>query len=174
MIKDSPATPHQPETLSVPEIEGLVLQRAPSVVYKHGVLVELYREEWDGVFRESEGINHLYLIQNPNEGGRGEWHKHDATLDRYMVAQGTLELILWDDRKESVTRGNQISVTLQPGSSSNYSMARIPPGVWHTLFWRSPGGGVLVNSKNPPFLPSDPDKYRLSLDEMPARPTHFY
>lgn len=174
MKQDSAVERHSPEVRDNLPISGVVFQRPPVVSYEFGNLVELFRTEWSGVFQEGDGFDHLYFIKNPEPGARPDWHKHEHTLDRYMVIEGVLELVLWDGRENSPTTDEQISVTLEAGSPERYSMVRIPPGVWHTLCWVSPAGGILVNAKDPPFAPESPDKYRVPLSHNAPNPTHRF
>jgi len=174
MKKDPSVRPEGPIVRDDLPIEGVVLQRPPVVAYEYGNLVELFRPEWPGVFASGEELGHLYFINNPQQGGRGEWHKHDLTVDRYSVVKGILELILWDSREGSTSKDAQMSVILEAGSLDRYSMARIPPGVWHTIIWKTVGGGILVNAKDPAFAHTDPDKYRISFETKPPEPDHYF
>lgn len=174
MKKDSAVTPESPTVRVDLPIEGVVLQRPRVVEYEYGNLVELFRPEWPGVFASGEAPGHLYFIDNPQHGGRGEWHKHDLTVDRYSVVKGILELILWDSRDGSASKDVQMSVVLEAGSRDRYSMARIPAGVWHTIIWKTVDGGVLLNAKDPAFVHADPDKYRLAFETKAPEPGHYF
>lgn len=164
--QDSPGPLHAPFFASDVPIEGVVLQRAPFVAYEHGELTELFRPEWTGVFQEGETIDHLYAVWAPRGGKRDEWYFHKQTTDRYAVLVGSLWLGLYDGRKVSPSSGAFMAVVLEANSQENYSMVRIPPGVWHSLEWQSQPG-LFINAKTPPYQQASPDKFRVNQAELP-------
>lgn len=55
------------------------------------------------------------------------WHRHrDMTLN-YACIVGRVKLVLYDDRRDSVTRGHLMERFLGP---DDYSLVVIPPGLW--------------------------------------------
>lgn len=80
--RDDPGPDHRPGVREDYAITGVVTQMAPYVSYDHGVLTELYRPEWRGVFDPGETIQHLYTVWAPEGGIRREWYFHEKTLDR--------------------------------------------------------------------------------------------
>lgn len=166
-VKRDPQGPdHAPEVMTHPTIEGVVLQTSPHVEYTNGVLTELFRPEWPGVFAPGEPIEHLYTVWSPQGGMRKEWYYHEHTLDRYMILRGRLDLGLYDGRDGSASRGSFDVVSLGEPSSGLPSAVRIPPGVWHSLKWASLDG-MFLNAKLPRYNREVPDKFRVPLDELP-------
>jgi len=86
-------------------------------------------------------IHHMLRSDDPHFLGFGEiyfttvyrdaikgWHRHrDMTLN-YAVPHGRIKLVLFDDRVDSVTRGEIDEFFLGP---DDYSLVQIPPGVWN-------------------------------------------
>jgi dTDP-4-dehydrorhamnose 3,5-epimerase len=164
--KDAPVPRHNPEFDSS-GIDGVVLMKSPTVKYLgDNLLTELYRPEWHGVFKGDEPIEHLYTVKASSGGTRTEWYYHEHTLDRYMILSGTLDMGLYDGRKESPSFGLFEVLTLgEPGGDLPNSL-RIPPLVWHSLRWKSPSGMFMV-AKLPGFQPDGPDKVRIQLEDLP-------
>jgi len=67
-IRDAPGPEHAPTFSHDCGINGVVLGTAPHVVYEQGVLTELYRPEWVGVFGADEPVEHLYTVYSPDGG----------------------------------------------------------------------------------------------------------
>lgn len=164
--RDEPGLIHKPVVAPSDVIAGVVVVSLPSVSYSEGVLTELIRPEWEGLFAAGETINHLYTVWAPRGGARNEWYFHAPTLDRYIVMSGSLRVGLYDAREDSPTHSGFQTVDLHAASEGVPSGLRIPPGVWHSLNWLSPSG-LFVNAKYPPFERAKPDKFRIPLDQLP-------
>lgn len=173
-MKEFPRDPvgpeHRPIILYSSLIEGVVRQRSPIAAplrsASGSVLVELYRHEWEGVFRIEEPIEHLYFVKELQNGARDEWYFHQKSIDRYMLGSGLLEVGLYDGRPDSNTSGNFETVTLGEPMDAAANMLRIPQGVLHSLRWiETPG--LLINAKTPPYNRDVPDKFRVPVEELP-------
>lgn len=165
--RDQKGPDHRPDLDFDAKIDGVVVAMAPVVPYEYGILTELYRPEWHGVFAEGEAIEHLYAVTN-HAGMRDEWYFHEHTLDRYMVLHGVLELGLYDGREGSATHGEFTVVSLSGGAPGFPNSVRIPPGVWHSLRWTTQDG-LFVNAKLPGFNRELVDKFRIPRDQLPPQ-----
>ena len=168
--RDSAGPEHRPTVHYSGVIAGVVRQRSPVAAPLRSaagsILAELYRPEWEGVFKHEEPIEHLYFVKELQNGARDEWYFHQKTVDRYMLASGLLEVGLYDGRQDSETSGNFETVTLGEPNDAAANMLRIPQGVWHSLRWvETPG--LLINSKTPLYNRDVPDKFRVPLEELP-------
>jgi dTDP-4-dehydrorhamnose 3,5-epimerase len=164
-LRDAPGPNHHP--LEFPTgIDGVICQGMPFVEYSGGYLTEMFRTTWFGVFQEGESVDHLYTVYAPEGGIRAEWYYHEHTLDRYVLLLGGLDLGLYDAREDSPTFGKFLVVSLQSHDEGSANAIRIPPGVWHSLKWTTETG-MFLNSKLPPYRPGLPDKFRVSLSDLP-------
>lgn len=146
---------------TVPEVEelaisGVIHARFPVVHYNSSTLVEPHRAGWAGIY--DEPIDHLYWIVT-ERGVRRRWGRHERTVDRYAIVQGTVEIALVDGRDESATRGDLLVVSMDGAAGDGLL---IPAGVWHTFRALSPTA-LLLNSKSPPYNPADVDKQLLPM-----------
>lgn len=56
------------------------------------------------------------------------WHLHKEMSLNYAVVVGTIKLVLYDDRADSLTKGQVME--LFPGEA-NYCLIKVPPLVWN-------------------------------------------
>ena len=56
------------------------------------------------------------------------WHLHKSMTLNYAVVSGQIKFVLYDDRESSETHGNVMEVFLSP---ENYSLVKVPPGIWN-------------------------------------------
>jgi dTDP-4-dehydrorhamnose 3,5-epimerase len=89
------------------------------------------------------------------------WGLHKGHEDRYILLQGQMELVLYDVRPDSPTRGEISVVRL---TEQNRRIVNIPPLVWHADRNIGSNDVVCVNLPTRPYEHADPDKYRLPLD----------
>jgi dTDP-4-dehydrorhamnose 3,5-epimerase-like enzyme len=164
--RDQPGPNHEPVAFKS-KINDVVLMKSPSVEYLgDNLLTELYRPEWQGVFGLEEEIQHLYTVKAPSGGTRKEWYFHEHSLDRYMLLSGSLDVGLYDNRKDSDTFGVFEIVSLEEPGGTLPNAIRIPPLVWHSLIWKS-SSGMFLNAKLPGYDAKTPDKFRVSLEDLP-------
>lgn len=55
------------------------------------------------------------------------WGIHKKMILNYAVPFGHIKLVLYDDRKESPTKGQLQEIFLGP---DNYNLVTVPPGIW--------------------------------------------
>lgn len=153
--------PEHTATLTPTTIEGVFLFKFPQVAFDNGLLTEVYHSTWAQLF--GEPIDHLYFVLNTSRA-REEWYYHQHTKDRYVLANGALEIVLFDARKDSATFGTLLSFTLTGLSetqSDNHGMV-IAPGVWHS-FRTVSETALFMNLKTPGYNRELPDKFRVSM-----------
>jgi dTDP-4-dehydrorhamnose 3,5-epimerase len=56
------------------------------------------------------------------------WHKHHKMVLNYACIVGAIQLVLYDDREDSSTRGGLMELFLGP---DNYQLVQIPTDVWN-------------------------------------------
>lgn len=143
-------------TLEPLGLEGVMMARFPVTHYNDSILVEPYRQGWDGLY--GEPLGHLYWIVTPR-GVVRMWGRHERTTDRYAAVLGTVEVALVDGRPGSTTEGDLLVVPLDAAEGEGL---RIPAGIWHT-FRATSEFAVLLNSKTPSYDPDHLDKHLLPM-----------
>lgn len=117
-----------------------------------GYLIEILRDD-DELF---ERFGQVYVtVCYP--GVVKAWHAHARQTDHLACVAGTMKLGLYDDRAESPTRGEAMSVVL---GLVRPALVRVAPGIWHGF---TPVGGEPATLLNVPTLHYDyrePDELR--------------
>ena len=98
-----------------------------------------------------EGFGEAYF-STVLEGKIKGWKRHNQMTLNLVVATGSIEFVIYDDRDESDTKGQFYSVEL---GGDNYQRLTVSPGLW--VAFRGLGGGtsMLLNIAN---LEHDPDE----------------
>lgn len=135
-------------------IEGVRFKKLANVCDDRGTVCEIFRFDW---MVSEEPIVHVF--QTSTYPGRVKaWIVHRRHTDRLFVATGMLQIALYDDRVDSLTRGriNEFVLgELSPG------LLVVPPGVYHG--WKNIGGkeSIVISLPTEPYDYDDPDVYRV-------------
>ncbi len=112
-------------------IDGVRISPLVQIPDERGKIMRMLRRD-DPHFEQFGEIYFSVVYPGAVKG----WHRHARMTLNYTVISGTIKLVLYDDREGSPTRRELMEVFL---GESNYSLVRIPPGVWNGF----KGGGVL-------------------------------
>lgn len=86
------------------------------------------------------------------------WGVHKLQTDRYLIARGSVRVVLFDGRSESPTQG---LIDVRQLRGEDPSLLRIPPGVWHADQNWGDDDALILNFPTNPYNREAPDKYRL-------------
>jgi len=136
---------------------GVRFKVVPTHVDERGSVCEMFDERWDWP-TDPLVFAYSYTVRPGKIKGWGMHKKHE---DRYFILFGELEVVLYDDRPKSLTRGLVAKVYL---SEKNRRLMNIPVGIWHASHNIGSVDAVVVNFPTIPYQHEDPDKYRLPLD----------
>jgi dTDP-4-dehydrorhamnose 3,5-epimerase len=133
-------------------IEGVIVKPLKIHADDRGHLMEILRDD-DEAF---EGFGQVY-ITTCYPGVVKAWHMHAIQTDHLVCVQGTMKVGLFDDRAESESCGQVMSVVL---GVVHPALVRVPPRVWHGF---TPLGNELAMLLNIPSVHYDyqhPDEMR--------------
>ncbi len=137
--------------------DGVTFHEVTTHVDDRGTLFEMFDERWDW---HPDPL--LYAYTSTIRPGKIKgWALHRRHEDRYFILFGEMEVVLYDDRESSPTRGLVATVVL---SHHRRRLMNIPAGIWHADRNIGDSEAVIVNFPTIPYDHSDPDKYRLPLD----------
>lgn len=163
MIKDAQSVTAEGKVLQdLPH--GVELREMPNIITRNGITTEVVRSEWD-VGRPP--INQIiYVTLRPR--AISAWHCHHLQTDRIFVTEGTVRLVLFDDRDDSPTKGKLSVLHL---SRMRPTLVLIPPFVWHGLQNLENGNSGFINFFDHAYCHENPDEWRLPFDsaEIPYR-----
>ncbi len=89
-----------------------------------------------------------------NNGIVKAWRKHLKMTQFFAVPVGLINLVIYDDREKSSTKGNVWEMEL---GEENYCLVKIPPLLWYGFKGISSTPALIANC---PDIPHDPDEIR--------------
>ena len=138
-------------------IHGVELQEMQNILTRNGVTTEVLRPEW-GIGRLP--VRHLIHV-TLRAHAVSAWHCHHIQTDRIFVTEGSLRIVLFDDREGSPTRG-QLDVLLL--GRMRPATLLIPPFVWHGVQNLEGATSGFINFFDHPYCYENPDEWRLPAD----------
>jgi dTDP-4-dehydrorhamnose 3,5-epimerase len=144
--------------------EGVRIRDLPTQVDERGCVFELYDMRWN--WHPAPLVFAYTFTVRP--GWVKGWGMHLRHEDRYCLLLGEMEVVLYDGREQSPTRGLVGKVQL---THYRRRLMSIPAGVWHADRNIGSTDCVAVNFPTIPFDHAAPDKYRLPIDtdQIPYR-----
>jgi dTDP-4-dehydrorhamnose 3,5-epimerase len=146
-----PGTRDQPPGPRIDGVRSAALERH---VDHRGSLFEIVNFEhpfWQ------EPVVYAYGITIRPDRIKG-WGMHKLQVDRYLIADGSVRVVLFDGRAGSATEG-VLEVRQLTGEAP--SLLAIPPGVWHADQNWGDDDALIVNFPTHPYNREAPDKYRI-------------
>jgi dTDP-4-dehydrorhamnose 3,5-epimerase len=143
---------------------GVTFRDTVTHVDDRGAVCELFDPRW-AWHKDPLVFVYSFTVRPGMIKGWGIHRKHE---DRYLILFGELEVVLYDERPDSPTRGLVSKIVL---SEYRRRLMNIPAGVWHADRNIGNKDAVVVNFPTIPYDHADPDKYRLPLntDQIPYK-----
>jgi dTDP-4-dehydrorhamnose 3,5-epimerase len=161
--RDRPTVTPQGESL-LPLPDGVAFHSVPVHLDGRGRVFELFDARWTS-HPDPMVFAYCFTIRPGKIKG---WGLHKEHEDRYVVLFGEMEVVLYDDRPGSSTRGLVATVVL---SEYERRLMNIPAGIWHATHNIGSKDVVVINFPTRPYDHANPDKYRLPLntDQIPYK-----
>lgn len=156
MRKDKQTVTEEGELIR-PLPEGVKFKDVITHVDDRGTVCEMFDSRWDW-HKDPLIFSYVYTVRPGVIKGWGMHKKHE---DRYFILFGDLEIVLYDARKNSLTKGQVFKIYL---SQSKRRLMSIPAGIWHANRNIGLQDAVVVNFPTICYNHKDPDKYRLPLN----------
>ena len=138
-------------------IDGVKIRRATTLADERGTLCEILNPDWP---LHSAPI--LYVYQFTIRPGKVKgWHQHHLHDDRIFISQGTVKVVLYDDRPTSATY-RMVNEVYR--SEHDRTIMVIPAFVYHAHQNVGQREALFVSMPTRPYNHADPDVYRLPLD----------
>ncbi len=145
-------------------IHGVVVHDVRNIVTQNGLATEVFRADWQP---DAPSVAQtLFVTLRP--GTISGWHMHQRQLDRIFAVSGTIRLVLFDGRADSVTNRKVEVLHLD---RARPCLVTVPTGVWHAIQTLGSEPASFINFFNRLYDHSDPDEWRLPLDsaDIPYR-----
>jgi len=121
---------------SMPSINGIIIKPLVRHEDNRGWLIELFRKDMIEITPAMCYISLTYpnIVRGP--------HEHLKQTDYFCFFSSTFKLILWDNRKDSSTYGNKMSIS---AGENDPKIVIVPPGVVHAYKNIGEKAGLVVN-----------------------------
>jgi dTDP-4-dehydrorhamnose 3,5-epimerase len=96
------------------------------------------------------------------------WKRHNRMVLNLVVPVGAIKFYVFDDRVDSPTKGQHLSIVL--GTDHNYSRLTIRPGLWVAFEGVGEGQNLLMNFASIPHDPTEADAIPLGTEGFPVLP----
>lgn len=156
IAKKDPQWITQDGNVLMEKINGLIIHRTPAIEDERGELVEIYRPTW-GISDEPMAYAYFLLMRPKVIKG---WVIHELQDDRIFVMGGVQRWVFFDNRPDSTTYKNLVSVTI---SERNRALIIIPKGVFHAVQNLGTTEATYFNIPTKEYDRDNPDKFRLPL-----------
>ena len=104
-------------------IEGIKITPLNQIEDDRGKVMHMLRTD-SPVFKK---FGEIYFSTIYHQSIKG-WHLHKESALNYVCIKGKVKLVLFDDRKESASKGVLQELILTP---ENYFLVTIPPYIWN-------------------------------------------
>ncbi|MCB9742065.1 MAG: dTDP-4-dehydrorhamnose 3,5-epimerase family protein [Alphaproteobacteria bacterium] len=135
-------------------IEGVIVKPLTWHNDQRGSLAELVRADDPALMHQPFGQVYVTTLY---PGVVKAWHKHERQWDRMICLRGRVMLGLVDDRPDSPTRGQSMSIVL---GDRNFCVVMFPPLLWHGLKNISAEEAMVCNVVSQPYDRVTPDEIR--------------
>ncbi len=128
-------------------IDGVQINPLRQIVDERGKVMHMLRH--DAEWFEEFGEIYFSTVET---GAVKAWHIHKKMILNYAVPMGKIKLVLFDDRRDSSTKGEVQEIYLGP---DNYNLVVIPPLVWNGFKGIDGATSLVANCAS---IPHDPDE----------------
>tara|TARA_B100001750_G_C14964971_1_gene330109 strand:- start:34 stop:471 length:438 start_codon:yes stop_codon:yes gene_type:complete len=123
-------------------IDNVKITPLKQITDKRGKIMHMLRND-SSIF---EKFGEIYF-STVNPGFIKAWHLHKEATLNYACVKGKVRLVLFDERKESSTKGKYEEIILSP---ENYFLVTIPPLIWNGFKGLDNSESIIANCLNLP------------------------
>jgi len=131
-------------------IDGVVIKPLRKIADERGTIMHMLRADSP----EFEKFGEIYF-STVYPGAIKGWHIHKEMILNYAALRGMIKLVLYDDRKDSPTKGEVQEIFL---GSENYALVKIPPLVWNGFKGMGTETAIVANLASVPHSPGEIDR----------------
>jgi dTDP-4-dehydrorhamnose 3,5-epimerase len=128
-------------------IDGLIITPLKQIVDERGKVLHMMRDDSRGFL----GFGEIYF-SCVHPGAIKGWHIHKKMTLNYVVPQGNIKFVLYDDRQGSSTKGEVQEIFLGP---DNYCRVTVPPMIWNGFKGIGTETAIVANCAS---IAHDPDE----------------
>ena len=140
-------------------IDGLHLARLDEIPTEGGPVLHMVRKD-TSLFT---GFGEVYFSEVA-PGMVKAWKQHQRQTQLFAVPHGLMDIIVYDDREDSRSRGKLVHVRL--GRPGHYRLLRLPPRLWYG-FAACGETALLCNCADLPHDPEESEKLPQNSPRIP-------
>ena len=118
-------------------IKGVIISELKVIKDNRGKVMHMMRND-SKVFKSFGEIYFSTIYKNAIKA----WHLHKEATLNYACVSGEVKLVLYDDRKDSDSRGIYQEIILTP---ENYFLVTIPPNIWNGFKGFAESESIIAN-----------------------------
>ncbi len=130
-------------------IKGVLIKQLKVIPDERGLIMQMMRND-DAEYKKFGEIYFSSVYPGVVKG----WHLHTQMTLNYATISGMIKLVLYDDRKDSETKGELMELFI---GDNNYSLVTIPPGVWNGFKGMGTKIAIIANCTD---IPHDPNEIK--------------
>ena len=128
-------------------IDGVKIIPLKQIADERGKVLHMMRDDSDGFV----GFGEIYF-SSVYPGAIKGWHIHKRMTLNYAVPHGNIKFVLYDDRPDSLTKGEVQEFFLGP---DNYCRVSVPPMIWNGFKGIGSEAAIVANCAS---ISHDPDE----------------
>lgn len=132
-------------------IDGVCFQELAQIGTEGGPVLHMMRSD-SPLFR---GFGEVYFSE-VLPGAVKAWKLHRLQTQHFAVPAGLIEVVVYDGREDSPSRGKIESFLL--GRPDHYRLLRVPPLVWYGFTAKGDSPGIMANCADLPHSPGESDR----------------
>ena len=141
-------------------IQSVVIKPLKIITDERGAVLHMVRS--DGQLFNKFGEIYFSEI---NPGAIKAWKRYKKQTQNLAVPMGLIDLVIYDDRPDSTTRGGLFTCKL--GRPENYNLVQIPPLLWYGFRGLGNTKTLVANCSDRPHDPSEVEKINPKSDVIP-------
>jgi len=140
-------------------IEGIEVKKLDIIPDERGAIFHMLRKD-DPIFEQFGEIYFSMAYPGVIKG----WHIHKKMTLNYAVVSGMIKLVLYDDRKNSSTKGNLMEIFI---GEENYVLVKIPPLIWNGFKVIGTKSAIVANCATFPHDPNEIERMDTFTKKIP-------
>jgi len=137
-------------------IDDVKIKTLNPILDERGYLQECFRSDWS-MFQK---FGQTYITVAFPDVVKA-WHSHKIQTDNMVCIVGNAKLVLYDDRKDSPTKGKINEIFF---GEKNSLLVTIPNNIWHGFKAMAGKRIMVLNCPTEVYNYDEPDEYRLPYD----------
>jgi len=142
------------------KIDGVLVTPLKFISDDRGAVLHFLRS--DSPSYKNFGEAYFSLI---NEFVVKGWKRHKILYQNLCVPHGVVKFVIYDNREESLTKGNIQEVVLD--SKENYNLLSLPAGLWYSFKCLCNNYALIANIIDVPHSPEESETLPLINNEIP-------